>query len=134
MVIYDLFQVSAGNHRYSPTTGRSSYTLTESINDISAQEASGPEHGGCYSAERGATPFALRDEGMVDLPVLDCNRSSSQHCGRAGTCTRGWTENVTGVRQGATKLLMPSTTCYLLCSGAYVTNLRPMGHIRPGEQ
>lgn len=98
VLIYYLLHVS-----YRSTTGHFCYTLTKSTDNVSTQEASGPEHGGCYSAERRATPFAFRDEGMMDLPVLDCNRPSSQHHRRAGTCMRRQEENVTDIRYGVTK-------------------------------
>ena len=54
--------------------GQMMVKLTQAVDNISAQEASGSEDCGCYPTGGGAPPFPSGDDSMVDLPLLYCQR------------------------------------------------------------
>lgn len=48
------------------------FVLTQSVDHISAQKPSGTKHRRCYSTGGRTASFPFGDDGMVQLPLLDC--------------------------------------------------------------
>lgn len=53
------------------------FKLTQPIDNISTQETSGTKHCGSDSTGGGAPSFPFGDDGIVQLPMLDCRDCGS---------------------------------------------------------